>query len=130
MAMLVSYYQGAVTPEEIAQTAGISLESSYGWDVLYAAARAYGLREIPPASRTVRGWTDLLISHGPLWVVETGDPSHAVVLTGISNGTVFINNPWPPCAGDASPRTFQDFALSFGGAAEAVGDDMQILYQG
>ena len=130
MAMLISYYQGSTTPEQIAETAGISLESSYGWDVLYAAARAYGLREIPPASRTVQGWTDLLTRYGPLWVVEMGDPSHAVVLTGISNGTVLINNPWPPGTGDATPRTFQDFALSFGGAAEAVGDNTQILYQG
>ncbi|MFO7996823.1 MAG: DUF4157 domain-containing protein [Dehalococcoidia bacterium] len=130
MAMLVSYYQGAVTPEEIAETAGISLESCYGWDVLYAAARAYGLIEIPRASYTNEGWRDLLIRHGPLWVVESGDPSHAVVLTGISSGTVFINNPWPPGTGNAGPVPFQDFSLSFGGAADAVGENMQILHHG
>jgi hypothetical protein len=131
MAMVVSYHEGrTVPPEEIAASAGIDLNMSYDWDVLYAAAMNYGLREIPPASYTPGGWAGLLTDHGPLWVIETGAPSHAVVLTGITDHTVQINNPWPPGTGNMGPRTFEDFALSFGGAAEAVGENMQILYYG
>jgi hypothetical protein len=37
---------------------------------------------------------------------------------------LIINSPWPPGTGDAGPRPFEEFALSFGGAAEAVGEKL------
>lgn len=137
MAMMVSYHEGrSVPPQEIAESAGYDLRQSYGWDAIYSAARAYGLQAIPPRSVNPTGWNELLESRGPLWVVETGAPSHAVVLAGMhGDGTpdateVTINNPWPPRTGAIQYRTFMDFFDSFGGAAAAVGGNVQILYYG
>ncbi|MFO8101360.1 MAG: papain-like cysteine protease family protein [Dehalococcoidia bacterium] len=129
MAMVESYHQGSyVSPHDIAESAGISLNMSYGWGPLYDAALYFGFHRLPSQSLPPASWARILNDYGPLWVVRTGDPSHAIVLTGIRGNNVYINDPWPPGKGTARVRTFAEFAESFGGAAEAVGNNMQILY--
>ncbi len=129
MAMVESYHQGTyVSPHDIAESAGISLNMSYGWDALYNAALYYGFHQLPAQSLPPESWARILNNYGPLWIVRTGDPSHAIVLTGIKGNNVNINDPWPPRQGTVRTRTFAEFAESFGGAAEAVGNNMQILY--
>ncbi|MFO8009691.1 MAG: papain-like cysteine protease family protein [Dehalococcoidia bacterium] len=129
MAMIESYHQGTyVSPNDIANSAGVDLNMSYGWGVLYDAALYFGFHQLPAQSLPPESWARILDTYGPLWIVRTGDPSHAIVLTGIKGNNVYVNDPWPPRQGTVRVRTFAEFAESFGGAAEAVGNNMQILY--
>lgn len=128
MAMLVSHRDSAmVSPQQIADPAGMNLNSSYGWDILRRAIRHWGLREYP-ATPALSEFAGLLRNNGPLWLVVTGAPTHAVVLTG-SDGTLFSwNDPWPPGVGrQAVMQTSQTLANRFGGASSLVGGNFQIL---
>jgi ABC-type bacteriocin/lantibiotic exporter with double-glycine peptidase domain len=129
MAMVVSHKtRSSVTPQAIAAAVGLNLDSCYGWSFLYAAARHWGLAEIAPASFTGEGWRLLLRDHGPLWLVEVGAPSHAVVLTGGDGDNFSLNNPWPPNVGATENKTLQVLDRDFGGALQAVGNNVQLMY--
>lgn len=129
MAMIVSFRRRAsVTPQQIADAVGLNLDSCYGWSFLYAAARHWGFNEIAPASFTGEGWRQLLRDYGPLWLVEVGAPSHAVVLTGGDGDTFSLNNPWPPNVGAIENKTLQQLDSDFGGALPAVGNNVQLMY--
>ena len=104
----------------------MDLNSSYGWDVLYDAAQHWGLESLPSASLSGRGWLALLQAHGPLWLVEVGNPSHAVVLIGYDGKQFHLNDPWPPAG--RKTRTVAQLNNDFGGALSAVGDNVQLLY--
>ena len=130
--MIVSYRDSTVYfPEYIASQADMSLDEGYGWDEIRSAVAAWNLREDAPASGTVQYWTDQLQQFGPIWVVETGNPYHAVVLTAISgtdediaNAMVSINNPAPVGQGEARQTQFllfeDDFELGAGAGASMV----------
>ena len=116
-----------MTPQDVVQQAGMSLDEGYGWDQIEPAAKTLGLAELAPAC----GMPDLLASwvqdNGPLWVVEVGAPYHAVVVAGVEgdgsvDGThVIVYNPWPPNGGAVENPTFtafeQDFELGAGSKA-------------
>lgn len=129
MAMLVSFERQRRTPQEIADAASMDLNSSYGWDVLHAARRHWGLQEIqmtPP----INGFPNLLDEHGPLWMVVTGNPSHAVVLTGTDGHRYSWNDPSPPNVGTrAFLQSATSLAARFGGAVSQIGANCQLLYR-
>jgi ABC-type bacteriocin/lantibiotic exporter with double-glycine peptidase domain len=130
MAMVVSYWQRAsVSPASIASAVGLHLDSCYGWDVLYDAANYWGFRAIPSACYIGPAWVGFLSRYGPLWLVETGAPSHAVVLTGGDGASFSVNNPWPPNIGARETKTLAQLSRDFEGAASAVGNNVQLLYK-
>ena len=130
MAMVVSYWtRSSVSPEMIAGAVNLSLDSCYGWEPLYDAANRFYFRTIPSGCYYGDTWMDFLTRYGPLWLVEVGDPSHAVVLTGGDGESFSINNPWPPRVGRRENKTFTELTSDFEGAAEAVGNEVQLLYR-
>lgn len=106
MAMLISFRRQASFPvEELAQSVGRSLRTSYGWDMLESVREFYGFRDIPiPANMSYvpppEDWYAWLRQYGPLWVTVRGVPSHAVIVAGIhgdltpAGTTMHIRDPW------------------------------------
>lgn len=95
------------------------------------AVAAWGLRQIGPASAMPDVWANLLQSNGPLWIVEVGNPYHAVVVGGIhGDGTpeqtiLTIYDPWPPNQGAVDEqKAFLDFDSDF---SLGAGADAQIV---
>ena len=154
--MLVSYYrQISITPEALTQEVGGSLRTSYDWDMLRRFRQHYIFREVslpsnlsfvPPAS----DWHQWLSQFGPLWITVSGDPSHAVVVSGISgdltpSGTyVHILNPWdtrvrfdndpvdfhPGNNGREDTCSFNDFSAMFGTMSLSDYGLWRVLYLG
>ncbi len=68
-----------------------------------------------PVCYTPSGISDLLSTHGPLWVASlaplsgAGRAPHIRVVTGMEGGSVFVNDPWPVNRGDRYQRAFQTF---------------------
>src|SRR5277367_2202714 len=90
MAMLLSFRrQTSYPPEQLAQDAGCSLRTSYGWDTLDAVKTKFGFQDIAlPSNATLypspQQWSDWLTSYGPLWITVVGSPcSHAIILHGL-----------------------------------------------
>ncbi|MEU0485712.1 N-acetylmuramoyl-L-alanine amidase [Streptosporangium sp. NPDC006013] len=94
MAMIESYRRSrerqqsvTVSAAELAEEVGYPLEQSYGWDRLESVKDFYDFDEIPltgtqyPSATQWRSW---LAAHGPLYVTVGGEPSHAIVVHGIS----------------------------------------------
>jgi ABC-type bacteriocin/lantibiotic exporter with double-glycine peptidase domain len=129
MAMVVSYRRRqSISPQRIASAVSMSLDSCYGWNVIYDAARYWQLSPIQSASYTGEGWLRLLKAAGPLWLVEIGAPSHAVVLTGGDGSSFSLNNPWPPRRGNREVKSLAQLDQDFGGALQAVGSNVQLMY--
>lgn len=131
MAMVVSYRDRAsYTAESIAETAGMDTNTGYGWPAILNAVAVWNLRQLGPASAMPERWAKLLDTYGPLWIVETGNPYHAVVVAGIHGDgtleqtTVTVYNPWPPNQGAVETIGFLDFDSDFGLGA---GADAQIV---
>jgi N-acetylmuramoyl-L-alanine amidase len=156
MAMLVGYYRGQSIPaESLARDVGRSLRTSYGWDLLEAVKRHYGLTAISlPSNLSLAPrpaeWHQWLRDYGPLWVTTTGRPSHAIIVRGIEGDlteggtTLHILNPWdtterfsadpidfsPANHGRAYTRPFRDFAGDFGNLGLANYGEWRVLYAG
>ena len=70
-------------------------------------------------------WNELLSRLGPLWIVQPGDPSCTVVLTGtrgdgsVEGTKVELLNPGPPGDGAVEYLTFEEFNNRWGGGAGA-----------
>jgi hypothetical protein len=77
-------------------------------------------------SNTPESWVDYLTRFGPLLVVRTGAPSHAVVLTGGDGGWFHINDPSGPM-GKKEVMTFRQLGRVVEGAVPYI-DDRQVLY--
>ena len=119
MAMILSFRKSAsYPPEQLANDVGLSLRTSYGWDTLEAVKANVGFLDIPMPTdaslySTPQQWSDWLSAYGPLWITVTGDPSHAIVVTGISGDmtpggtTLSVNNPWD------TTTTFSDDEVDF-----------------
>lgn len=130
MAMIVSYgEQASYTDDSIAQAVGLSLDSSYGWNMIYRAAQQFNFQSIPSACYTGDAWVGYLQRYGPIWLVETGNPSHAVVVTGGDGSTFNLNNPWPPNMGKKETKSIDQLSQDFEGAAGAVGNNSQLMYR-
>jgi len=140
MAMLVSFRrQTTYAPEQLAQDVNFSLRTSYDWDALEAVKNQFGFQDISLPSNaslypTPQQWSDWLTANGPLWITTVGDPSHAIVLRGLTGDltadgtTAHINDPWdatttftddeidfsPANAGRAYDQSFTDLAADFG----------------
>lgn len=120
LTMVISHRdQASYSVEDVAAQAGLNTSDSYDWSSIKGAVQSWGLNEVWPASGTPEYWADQLASRGPIWVVETGNPYHAVVLVGISgdgsvdNSRVTVNNPWPPNAGEVQTLDFSTFESDF-----------------
>ncbi len=132
LAMVVSYRDSAsYAPETIAQQSGMDIAGSYGWPDIRNAVSTWGLNTEGPACGLADYWATLLSNHGPIWIVEVGNPNHAVVVVGVNGDgtqegtTVTLNNPWPPNAGVVETKTFQQFENDF----EWATANAQIVYQ-
>ena len=132
LAMLTSYRDNAsYAPESIAQAANMDVDSGYGWSQIQNAVSTWGLNTEGPACGLPDYWATLLSNHGPVWIVEVGNPNHAVVVVGVNgDGTmegtsITLNNPWPPNAGVVETKSFQQFESDF----EWATANAQIVYQ-
>ena len=131
LAMVVGFRDSTSYPvTAIARRAGMNTTSGYGWSEIRSAVGVWGLSTTAPMSAYPAYWARLLQNHGPLWVVRTGAPYHAVVVGGIrGNGTldgtqVTVYDPSPPNQGTVHTRAFRDFDRAFGLGA---GADAQIV---
>jgi ABC-type bacteriocin/lantibiotic exporter with double-glycine peptidase domain len=120
LTMVVAYRDQAIyTPQSIAAAAQMDVNTGYGWDQIKAAVSAWNLNTEGPTCAMPSDWAGLLESFGPIWIVEVGNPNHAVVIVGINgDGTpegtnVTLNNPWPPNNGVVENKTFVDFESDF-----------------
>ena len=59
----------------------------------------------------------MLDSYGPLWVASAVPSAHIRVVTGLDNGVLYINDPWPVSRGAKYTRSFSQFF----GAMETLG---------
>jgi hypothetical protein len=154
MAMLLSFRrQASYPPEQLAADAGMSLRTSYGWDLLEAVKDRFGFKAIELPSNaslyvTPTQWSSWLTDLGPLWITTIGAPSHAIIVRGLDgdltpDGTqVMINNPWdtsttfsddaidfsPPNAGRSYQQSFSDLAADFGNLALNDYGSWRVLY--
>lgn len=97
------------------------------WSQIEPIAVHLGFVEVAPADWTAEGWQQLLVTHGPLWIVVksavSNATSHAVVLVGlVGDGSLdatqlTVNNP----IGSVDTQTFADFTArwDFGAVAGA-----------
>jgi len=156
MAMLVSYSRNmSLTPESLASEVGRSLRTSYDWDMLRAVRQHFLFKEVslpsnlsfvPPPS----DWYHWLDQFGPLWVTIQGNPSHAIIVSGIAGdltpaGTfTHVLNPWdigtrfdadpvdfhPANNGHEETYRFDQFASMFGNMGLSNYGDWRVLYLG
>jgi ABC-type bacteriocin/lantibiotic exporter with double-glycine peptidase domain len=120
LAMVVSFRDSAMyAVEDIASEAGMDVFSGYKWAQIQNAVSKWSLKQEGSECAPPSFWAGLLRTFGPLWVVEIGAPTHAVVVTGMQgdgtpeNTTVVINNPAPANAGGAQQKSFLDFENEF-----------------
>jgi hypothetical protein len=154
MAMLVGYSRKiSISPETLAEEVGRSLRTCYDWDMLESVRDHFGFQTIElPSNASLylspQQWKDWLSSYGPLWVTAVGNPTHAIVVKGISgdltpeNTQVSINNPWdvntafsddeidfvPPNNGLEETKSFPDFAADFGNIDQPDYGSWRVLY--
>jgi len=72
-------------------------------------AKMLGLAAMPlvsPTPATVANW---LFANGPLWLDCLVPSGHVVVVTGITDTEVLVNDPWPPHVGARTSWSLQTF---------------------
>ena len=62
-------------------------------------AQRLGLEAVPPQTPTFETFGEWLRQYGPVWFAGLHPSGHAVVITGIVDTTLMINDPWPPGKG-------------------------------
>jgi hypothetical protein len=81
------------------------------WAQTELFARRLGLVPVmsfmTPSPAAIEG---LLMRHGPLWFQGLFPSGHAVVITGVSEVDLSINDPWPPAVGSRRRVGFGDYA--------------------
>ena len=157
MAMLVTHQRTVenrenpfISPDELADGLGISLDSSYTLSLLVPAKDTYRLNDLPyrnAEEMNARQWFTWLENFGPLWVATGQDPVvHAVVVYGIEGNLandevqLHIHNPWdistqfdsdpidfnPPNEGITSTQNVEEIMRRLN--AESLPSDWRILY--
>lgn len=154
MAMILSFRrQASFMPEQLANEVGLSLRTSYGWDMLESVKSHFAFEDIAlPSNASLYPspdqWSSWLSTYGPLWVTIIGAPSHAIVVYGATgdltpDGTqMLINNPWdtstsfssdpidfdPPNNGISYQQSFSDLAADFGNLGLPDYGSWRVLY--
>jgi ABC-type bacteriocin/lantibiotic exporter with double-glycine peptidase domain len=120
LAMVISFRDSAsYTVDDIASQAGMDVSRSYNWTQIKGAVGNWLLKVEGSECAPPSFWAGLLRAFGPLWIVEIGNPTHAVVVTGMrgdgtpENTSVMINNPAPPNMGSVQEKSFMDFENEF-----------------
>ena len=120
LAMVVGFRdQTSLTPQSIAAAANMDCDTGYGWEAIKNAVSAWNLTTEGPACALPEQWATWLQNHGPIWIVEVGNPNHAVVVVGIQGDgtpdgtTVTLDNPWPPNQGVIETKSYTDFESDF-----------------
>ena len=120
LAMVISHRDSAMySVEDIASQASMDTSTGYKWAQIQGAVSSWSLRQEGSVCGPPSFWANLLRSFGPLWIVEVGNPAHAVVVTGIQgdgspeSAIVNINNPSPPSIGMMQEKHFLDFESEF-----------------
>jgi len=72
-------------------------------------ARQLGLVDVPPMTPSPGSLASLLQQHGPLWFAGLHPSGHVVVITGISDQNVAINDTSPVAKGAQRVISFQRF---------------------
>lgn len=72
-------------------------------------AQRLGLRQVPPMSPTTQAVEGWLRRFGPLWFAGLFPSGHVVVITGIDEAGLSINDPWPPKKGSRRVLSMPDF---------------------
>lgn len=129
MAMMASFARNQLIPaRSIAASVGLNLNSSYGWSYIHKAIAVWGLQSLN-VTPYIADFPQLLLDHGPLWLVVTGDPSHSVV-TGTDGSRYSWNDPSPVNVGTRNVlMPMARLAKFFGGATKEVGAaNFQVLY--
>jgi hypothetical protein len=118
-AVVINYRDGSnLTPADVSNAVGVDISAVESWSDVTNAAQYFGLQESASACMNVQGWTQLLMSYGPLWICISNG-SHAVVVNGAQgdgteDGTTFyVTDPW------AGPETLSLTGLN--ALFEAVG---------
>jgi len=147
MAMIESFRRSREEPghppltvEALAEEASLSLDQQYSWDDLEEVKEHFGFLDVQirgaeyPIAEKWRTW---LQEYGPLYVTIHGDPSHAIIVRGISGNLtqtgcqLDILNPSPPNRGAHLPMTVAELNEQFnrGNLSHlAVYNDWRILY--
>ena len=72
-------------------------------------AKSLGLEAVNPMTPTPGALENWLRRCGPLWFAGRYPGGHAVVVTGIDETNIYINDPWPPNQGKIYTVTYQRF---------------------
>jgi|SRR5687767_14840310 ABC-type bacteriocin/lantibiotic exporter with double-glycine peptidase domain len=130
--VMVNWSQGAAfSPDQIAEGAGKTIDQvqdSEGWPGLYAIANHYGMDTLGYTPADPEAWAQAM-SNGPLWIVLTGRPSHAVVLHGMSGDgspdgtTVTVTD----SVGGVQTKTWSELMQDFGAQSGGMDAEAQIM---
>lgn len=101
LAMVANYKNGTdYSPEEIAQAVGASAEACNEWHVAQSVGQHWGLNTVWIGDQPLDPDTlEEALGAGPIYAVIEGDPTHAVVVTGITgdgtheNTQVYVMDP-------------------------------------
>lgn len=72
-------------------------------------AQRLGLEAVPPQTPTVEAVGGWLQRYGPVWFAGLFPSGHAVVITGILEDILMINDPWPPGKGTLTRMSLARF---------------------
>jgi len=154
MAMLLGFRrQASYPPEQLANDVGMSLRTSYGWDLLEAVKNRFGFVDVPlPFNASLYPspdqWASWLTPNDRVYLTRFRPPSHAIIVRDITGdltpaGTqMLINNPWDTGTtftgdpidfslanvGIAYQQTFADLASDFGNLALSDYGSWRVLY--
>jgi ABC-type bacteriocin/lantibiotic exporter with double-glycine peptidase domain len=81
-------------PAPATYQAGVGLSPNCA--AVAAMAKAAGLKPVPNQPNTDQQLEAILRQYGPLWLPLQGLGGHVVVITGVENGKIYINDPAAP----------------------------------
>ncbi len=132
LTVMVNWKNGTTHgPEQVAEGAGTTLQQAQdtqGWAPVYQIANHYGIYSLDYTPGTVEAWGEAM-AHGPLWLVVTGNPSHAIVLHALQGDGTFdgtnatVTDSW---AG-VSTKTFNQLMQDFGAQSGQMAGEVQIM---
>ena len=133
LTVMVNWKHGGTwSPDQVAEGAGKTIDQvqdSEGWPGLYAIANHYGMDSLGYTPADPDAWAQAM-ADGPLWIVITGIPSHAVVLHGMSgdgspDGTdVTVTD----SMGGVQTKTWSELMRDFGAESGEMGGEAQIMH--
>ena len=147
MAMIESYRRSRagiepslLSAQGLADAVGLDLDETYDWDALDEVKEHFDFQDVTITGSTYPDadkWRRWLQEYGPLYVTVHGDPSHAIIVRGISGNLtpqgcrLDILDPSPPNIGAHLPMTVAELNEEFnrGGLSYLVEyNQWRILY--